>query len=154
MGQIEAIFIAGNKRDAVTGVAQAGMEAGKGIVGDRYHAQADRLLKAGKAVPDNHVTFIAGEELDEFLRKHDVDFSYGDFRRNIITRGIDLNGLVDKEFKVGNSLCKGIEWCEPCTTLAGMVHSAVLPDLVHKGGLRATVLESGSVKPGDSIEAV
>ena len=118
-GTIEEIYIAQSKRDAVQPVSSAILEAGRGIVGDRYHSKSEKLIDLGGVVPDNHVTLIAREELDVFLGKHESDLNYGDFRRNIITSGIDLNALVGKEFSVGAARCRGVELCEPCATLAG-----------------------------------
>ncbi len=150
-GKIEAIYIAQSRRDTVKQVGSAILEAGRGIVGDRYHANSKKLIDAGSVVPDNHVTLIAQEELDIFLGSHENDICYGDFRRNLITSGIDLNTLVGKEFSVGDAICRGIELCEPCATLARLVHPAVLPNLVHKAGLRAVIVKDGEIEVGGEI---
>ncbi len=150
-GTVEEIYIAPNKRDTVQRVSSAMLQAGRGIVGDRYHRKSEKLIDLGSVVPDNHVTLIAKEELDVFLGNHENDLCSGDFRRNIITSGIDLNALVGKEFSVGAALCRGVELCEPCAPLAGLVHSAVLPELVHKAGLRAVIVEDGEVEVGAGI---
>ncbi|MDD9889541.1 MAG: MOSC domain-containing protein [Gammaproteobacteria bacterium] len=154
MGSIEAIYIATEKRQPVQPLALASLEAGKGIVGDRYHQMAGNMLAKGKSAPLNHITFIAKEELDAFFKRHNTDLNYGDFRRNVITSGIDLNALVDKEFRVGSARCKGFELCEPCQTLSRTVYGAVLPELINRAGLRAIILEDGEIKPGDTIEKV
>ena len=151
MGKVEEIHIAPQTSSKVLQVDQARLEAGKGIVGDRYHEIAGILMSRNQTAPDNHLTLIAKEELDTFLTNHQSELKYGDFRRNIVTSGIDLNALVGKKFKVGESLCQGMELCEPCTTLARTVHSAVLPELVHRAGLRATILSDGNVEVGGSI---
>lgn len=152
MGKVERIFIVKQRRSAFTELKSAQLDAGKGIVGDRYHAQAEKLLSEGRAVPDNHISFIAKEELENFLSTHNSELGFGDFRRSVVTSGIDLNALVGKQFKVGDSLCFGNELCEPCAYLAATVHRAVLPGLVEKGGLRATILSSGSIVAGSLIE--
>lgn len=154
MGTIEYIYIASKKRQQVEHLDTATLEAGKGIVGDRYHLMSSNMLEKAKQAPDNHITFIAKEELDAFLKRHNANLSHGDFRRNIITSGIDLNNLVDKEFRAGAALCRGVELCEPCQILSRTVHAAVLPELVHRAGLRAVIIESGDVKSGDTIRAV
>jgi MOSC domain-containing protein YiiM len=152
MGLVEQIFIVKQRRSEVTELASAELEAGKGIVGDRYHAQAQKLISEGKSVPNNHISFIAKEELENFLSTQNSELGFGDFRRSVVTSGIDLNALVGKQFKVGDSLCFGDELCEPCAYLAATVHRAVLPGLVGKGGLRATILSSGSISAGSVIE--
>jgi len=152
VGKVESIYIATKKRQAVEALNLAKLEAGKGIVGDRYHQMSSNMLAKGKAAPLNHITLIAKEELDAFLKRHNTDLNYGDFRRNVITRGIDLNALVGKEFHVGSARCKGFELCEPCQTLSRTVYGAVLPELVHRAGLRAAILEDGELKPDDTIK--
>lgn len=151
MGQIEKIFIALESRGRVLEMEEAELEAGKGILGDRYHSKAEQLLGEGKSVPDNHISLVAKEELEAFLMTHDSDLGFGDFRRSIITSGIDLNSLVGKKFKVGDAVCYGSELCEPCAYLASSVHRAVLPGLVHKGGLRATVISGGTISSGSVV---
>lgn len=150
-GKVEAIYIAQNRRDVVKQVDSATLKAGRGIVGDRYYGNSEKLIDAGGVVPDNHVTLIAKEELDNFLSTHESNLNYGDFRRNIITSGIDLNALVGKEFSVGDAICRGTELCEPCAPLSRLVHPAVLSDLVHKAGLRAVIVKDGEVEVGGEI---
>jgi len=151
MATVNKIYIAADRKDPVVPIKEAFLERDKGIVGDRYYFNAEKALSEGKVPPDNQVTLIASEVLDDFLGKHDADLHYGDFRRSIVTSGIDLNALVGKEFTVGEARCKGVELCEPCAWLAKNVHQAVLPELLHKTGIRAVVLASGKIKPGSEI---
>ncbi len=152
LGQVEAIYITANKRGAPRQVQEASLEAGKGIVGDRYHSLATDLLARQQPVPDNHLTLVTAEALDTFLSANTSSMGYGDFRRNLITRGIDLNPLVGKEFLVGEVRCLGVELCEPCAIIARVAHPAVLPQLVHKAGLRANILSDGEINPGAHLE--
>lgn len=152
MGKVEAIYIASGKREPVQRVDSAELEAGRGIVGDRYHTLAGQYLAQGKEVPANHVSFVAAEELDAFMSRHDLDLDHGEFRRSIITSGIDLNQLEGKKFRVGTAVCYAEELCEPCSFLARTIHTAVLPELDAKAGLRCTVIQSGTIEPGASFE--
>jgi MOSC domain-containing protein YiiM len=151
MAAVENIYISLKKRGPVAEVDSATLEAGKGIVGDRYHTLAQQHLEQNSPVPENHVSFVAREELDTFLTENSSKLSYGDFRRSIVTSGIDLNALVGKQFKVGDAVCFGAELCEPCSFLAGSVHHAVLPGLINRGGLRATVIETGTITKGSQL---
>ncbi len=151
MAKVEHIFITPEKRGSMREVPSATLEAGKGIQGDRYHSLAEQHVAQDLNVPNNHVSFIAQEELDQFLRANSSDLSYRDFRRSIVTSGIDLNSLVGKKFSVGDALCYGFELCEPCSFLASSVHPAVLPGLVNRGGLRATVISTGSITQGSTL---
>jgi MOSC domain-containing protein YiiM len=104
-------------------------------------------------VPENHLSLIDKSVLDDFLANQakDSGLTYADFRRSLITSGIDLNALVDKEFMVGSARCRGVELCEPCAFLAATVHRGVLPGLVNRGGLRAIIIKSGSAEIGSTI---
>jgi MOSC domain-containing protein YiiM len=150
-GNVERIYIASSSRVAVTQVPSATLEAGKGIVGDRYHVKSAQLIATGNPTADHHLSLIAKEQLDDFLSNNNATIDYGDFRRSLITSGIDLNTLVEREFSIGDVVCRGIELCEPCAFLAATVHRAVLPELVHRAGLRAAIVTGGKIKTGDKI---
>lgn len=150
---VENIFITKTRREQPQETANAKLIAGQGIKGDRYHERALELLAAGDEVQANHITLISKEELDGFLERNSAAIDYADFRRNVLTSGIDLYGLIGKRFRLGSALCQGVEDCAPCAFLAATVHHAVLPDLQKKAGLRAIILEDGDLKVGDTITA-
>ncbi len=154
MARVEQIFIAEEVRGRVKELQQAYLEAGMGICGDRYYQAAQAAIACGETAGINQVTLIDKARLDEFLAEHESDLGYGEFRRSIITSGIELNDLVDKSFMVGDARLRGTELCEPCAWLKQNVHEAVLPDLVHKAGLRAIVESSASISPGAEIEVL
>jgi MOSC domain-containing protein YiiM len=154
MARVEQIFIAEEVRGPVKELQQAYLEAGMGIRGDRYYQAAQAAIACGETAGINQVTLIDKARLDEFLAEHDSDLGYGEFRRSIITSGIELNDLVDKSFMVGDARLRGTELCEPCAWLKQNVHEAVLPDLVHKAGLRAIVESSANISPGAEIEVL
>ena len=152
-GTLEHIYLVAEKRGETEAREKIELEAGLGIVGDRYHTYAKRCLATEDPVPENHLSLIDKSVLDDFLanRAKDSALTYADFRRNLITSGIDLNALVDKEFMVGSARCRGVELCEPCAFLAATVHRGVLPGLVNRGGLRAIIIKSGSAEIGSTI---
>jgi MOSC domain-containing protein YiiM len=76
-----------------------------------------------------------------------------DARRNVVTRGIDLNTLVGREFQIGTARCVGRRLCEPCSHLQRLTGAALLRPMVHRGGLRADILVSGDVHVGGRISA-
>ena len=132
-------------------VTTAELEAGKGIVGDRYHEEGGTFSKKLHGLPDKELTLIESEFIDAFNGEFDKSFGYGDFRRNVITRGIRLNDLVGKEFNIGKLRLRGIRLCEPCSHLASLLVPEVVPGLLHKAGLRAQVLEGGTLSVGDEL---
>ncbi len=120
-------------------------------MGDRYHTRSMEYLAAGDEVQSNHISLISKEELDAFLARNDANINYRDFRRNVLTSGVDLYTLIGKKFRLGSALCLGIEDCAPCAFLAATVHRSVLPELEKKAGLRAIILEDGDLNVGDTI---
>ena len=65
-----------------------------------------------------------------------------------------MNALVGKEFVVGSVRLRGVELCEPCMGVGkamateSVTPSAVIKYMVHRGGLRADVLTSGTIAAG------
>ena len=153
MGRIDYIYLAREKRQAVERVDKATLEAGKGMVGDRYYRLAEAHLKK-LPVMENHISLVEREALDKFLSAHSLTNDYGEFRRSIITSGVNLNALVGKRFELGSAQLFGVELCAPCAYLASIIHPAALPDLELSAGLRATVIRSGEIQLGDTLKAI
>ena len=60
-----------------------------------------------------------------------------DFRRNIITQDINLNGLIGKEFYIGNVKIKAHDLCRPCKYLQETLNQKnLVKELLLKAGLR------------------
>lgn len=151
-GKIIDIFIVEKRGGIPESKSSVAVEAGKGVVGDRYYSGTGTFSQKLAGNPKKEITFVASEEIDAFNAGQGLSLGYGELRRNVITQGIDLNGLVGKEFSVGGVRFKGIETCEPCSYLAKNVHEKVLPHLVNRAGLRAAVLSSGTLAVGDEFE--
>jgi MOSC domain-containing protein YiiM len=117
-----------------------------GLTGDRYSEAKNRRS------PDYQVTFIELENIEAFTQATGLPLSPDMPRRNIITRGIRLNGLCGKRFKVGRARFEGLELCEPCSLFAKRTHREVLQFFVGKGGLRARIVSGGEICVGDAIE--
>ena len=98
-------------------------------------------------MPGSALTLIEAEVCESF----DPPLEPSQHRRNVVTRGIDLNGLVGREFTIGEVRCRGMRLCEPCTVVQRHAGRPVLRALVHRGGLRADILADGEIRVGDSI---
>jgi MOSC domain-containing protein YiiM len=147
MGEVVAIYI-GPERQLPQPVDSVEAHAGKGLAGNRYY-WAD-----GRAPAGNALTLIAEEALAAFEDESGIALSAQESRRNVLTRGIDLNALVGKRFRVGEVECVGIELCEPCAHLASLTHREVLRGMVHRAGLNADILTGGKIAVGDSVLTV
>jgi MOSC domain-containing protein YiiM len=120
---------------------------GRGLEGDRNFFNGEGL----QPERDRELTLIATEGLDALAVEHGIELSAAESRRNVATRGIDLNRLEGKRFRVGDVECEGIELCEPCNHLQGLTKPGVLRGLVHRGGLRAAILTDGEIAVGDAV---
>ena len=151
-GSVEAIVVAPDAEAAMLAVRSATARAGRGLEGDRYAARRGTFTNVHGRGHD--LTLIEAEVL-EALGLPGGALAPEDARRNLVTRGIDLNALVGRRFRIGEVECLGQRLCEPCAHLerltARVGKPGVLRALIHKGGLRADVLTDGEVRVGSEI---
>jgi hypothetical protein len=143
-GFVEAIVIAADAEGPSVRVDRTLARAQRGLEGDRYHEQ--RGTFSGTLNRGHDLTLIDIDVLD------DLGLTPEQARRNVVTRGIDLNALVGQYFTVGGVECFGQRLCEPCAHLERLTPGTLRP-LVHKGGLRADVLTDGEIAVGDQVMA-
>ena len=146
-GRLEAINVAGSAGEPATALARVRALAGRGLEGDR-HVSGRGTFPSGPS--GSALTLIQSEVCDSF----DPPLHADEHRRNLVTRGIDLAALVGREFTVGGVRCRGARLCEPCTVVERYAGRPVLRALVHRGGLRADILEDGTLAVGDPVSAV
>jgi MOSC domain-containing protein YiiM len=151
-GQVAAIALAEQAEGPMRRVDRARAKAGRGLAGDRYAAKAGTFTPAVDTARGYDLTLIEAEVLDELALPDGGALGYADARRNVVTRGIDLNGLVGRRFRVGGVECVGQRLCEPCAHLERLTTRGVLRALIHRGGLRADVLTDGEIRVGDVVE--
>ena len=118
--------------------------ASKGIINDRYFKENNDK--------DIQITLIESENIDYVNEILLSNISYVDFRRNIITKGIKLNELVNKEFTIGNVKIRGHRLCDPCKYLQDKLQQKnLVKKLANKGGLRCEILSDGIISAKDNI---
>jgi len=120
----------------------ATLVAGKGIEGDRYFVGVGTFSPPTQD-PGHQVTLIESEEVEKFNREHGLEYSADQFRRNLITKGVPLDELVDVEFEVGETVLRGIRLCEPCAYLSGRTDRRLPKAMLHRAGLRAEIVSGG-----------
>lgn len=146
---VKAILITPAEREAISSVAEVTAHAGRGLEGDRYY---ETVGKHKPLEPKRQATLIESEAIDAVVRDYGLDMEAADARRNIVTQGIALNHLVGKRFKVGEATLRGVKLCEPCNLMQRMAGKPIKEPLKHRGGLRAEIVESGTIRLGDAIE--
>jgi MOSC domain-containing protein YiiM len=143
-GRVEAIWIAHSAGAPAERREEARALPGRGLEGDR-HVTGDGTFPSG--VPGSALTLIEREVCASFS----PPLAPGEHRRNVVTAGIDLNALVGREFAIGDVRCRGMRLCEPCTVIERYASRPVLRPLVHRGGLRADILDDGVIRVGDPV---
>ena len=148
-GMIVSIHIAPSAAGPMVSVEQVRAVAGQGLEGDRYFNRTGTYSK--KSAPDREVTLIEVEAIEALAREYKIALEPGAARRNIVTRGVPLNHVVGRKFRVGEVTLLGVRLCEPCSHLERLSHPGVREALIHRGGLRAQILTDGTIRVGDSI---
>jgi len=124
--------------DAIAPVGSVAAQAGKGLKGDR------KFFEHG-AEPGRTLTLIEAEVLE------DVGLSGPQSRRQVVVRGVRLNDLVGRRFKLGEVECVGVKLCHPCAHLQSLTRQGIIKDLMHRGGLNADILTDGQISVGDPL---
>jgi MOSC domain-containing protein YiiM len=140
---VEGIYVSEKARRLPVSVDSARLVAGQGLEGDRYFLGKGSFSHwhgTGRAL-----TLVEAEALE------DVGLSFAAARRNVVTRGVDLNALVGVRFRVGEVECLGRRLCEPCRHLERLEGDGLMRSLAGRGGLRADVLGEGLVTVGDPV---
>jgi MOSC domain len=150
-GTVEVIALAAEKEGPMRVVTSAKAVEHRGLVGDRYERGEGTFSDPRGRGYD--LTLVEAEALEE-LSSGGVELVPAEARRNLVVRGIALDDLIGRRFRVGNVECFGQRRCEPCAHLERLTRPGVLRGLVHRGGLRADVLSSGEIHTGDSVEAL
>jgi hypothetical protein len=141
--KIEQIGIAPGEGQPLELRPEVELVAGVGIAGDRY-AVGDGTWSDPKYA-DKQLTFVEAEVAER------VGFPAEAFRRNVVTRGIVLEELIGKTFRIGDTRIRGVRPCDPCAYLEGLLRPGLVRDMVGKGGLRAEILVGGAIHVGDTI---
>ncbi len=120
--------------------------AGSGLRGDRFFDYK----------PDykGQITFFSAELYEELcatlLEPSALRPDPSVFRRNVITRGIDLNTLIGKQFTFQGVTFEGTAECSPCYWMDQAFAPGTEAALKGRGGLRAKILTDGVLRIGNA----
>src|SRR5438309_1648694 len=111
MAAVEGIYISAQAEGQTRPVDSVRAVAGQGLEGDRYFAGGGTFFEERK--PGQDLTLIEAEAIEAMAHEDGVELAPGDARRNVVTRGIGLNELVGRRFRVGKVECLGNRLCDP-----------------------------------------
>lgn len=113
--------------------------AGRGIAGDRFFDFKENYK--------GQITFFSAEVFDEVCGELGVSGKCpGVTRRNVITRGADLNALIGKRFAVQSVEFEGVSECAPCYWMDQAISPGAEIAMQGRGGLRARILTDGTLR--------
>src|SRR4051794_6442248 len=137
-GRVEAIRIA-PEHEQLPELVDSIDVTGEGLPGDRYFGRGD-------------ITLVEQEALDALRDDTGIELSHAEIRRQVLTTGVRLNDLLNKRFRVGGVEAVGLEWCEPCNHIQSLTYPGVLKGMVHRAGLRAEIVQAGTISFGDEVD--
>ena len=144
MSEVYKLGISENNNKPINEVRSIDVLANQGVVGDRHFKEFND--------PYNQISLIESENIDHYNIKYGLNIPYIDFRRNIVTKGIQLNDLVGKKILVGNVKLEGVDLCRPCRHLSEVLgQENIIKEFLRGGGLRCQILTSSSIKINDKI---
>jgi MOSC domain-containing protein YiiM len=138
---VVAIHLGAPRNPVLWAVESVTAVAGKGLEGDRH-------FDPSGAPPGGALTLVEEEVVDQ------VGLAPGGTRRQLTVRGVRLNRLIGKRFRVGEVECYGVALCEPCRHLEELTRPGIIKDLVHLAGINADILTDGTISVGDKIIAM
>ena len=145
MGKVAGIYIAAARGAAVEALDEVRAVPKQGLEGDRH-------FKEQPVRSRREITLVEIEAIEALARDHEITIAAGDTRRQIVTRGISLNDLVGKRFRVGEVECRGTILCHPCQHLEELTVPGVREGLTERGGLCAQILTEGTIRLGDEVQ--
>ncbi|HET7044165.1 MAG TPA: MOSC domain-containing protein [Gaiellaceae bacterium] len=143
-GSVAGLLVTPRAEAPLVRIERAVALAGRGLEGDRYSTGGGTFSGPGRGY---ELTLVQAEALEE------VGLSWEEARRNVVTRGVELNALVGRRFRVGAVECVGRRLAEPCAHLEKLTRPGLLRPLVHHAGLRADILVGGAIALGDEVAA-
>jgi MOSC domain-containing protein YiiM len=148
-GELLHICIAEQAGVEMEELETANLIANVGIEGDRYSIA--KGYYSYKPHADRQVTLIEFETLDALRRDHKIDLAPIESRRNLTTRGVPLNHLVGRHFRVGDVVLYGGRLNVPCKYLEELLDEPVFAPLINRSGLNCRIIEGGTIRRGDRI---
>ena len=145
MSKVFKLGITSDNNKKIQEVESINVLANKGIVGDRHFDDYND--------PYCQLSLIESENIDYYNTKYGLNIPYIDFRRNVITKGIQLNDLIGKKILVGKVELEGVDLCRPCRHLSEVLNQDnIIKEFLRRGGLRCQILSSSNIEVGDKIK--
>jgi MOSC domain-containing protein YiiM len=141
MGEVVSIHIARQRHGAAEGVSRATVQTNFGLLGD-WRSRRNR---------SGQLTLIEAEALTEVEQILGTSVPLGTSRRQIVVRGINLNDLIGRRLRVGETHVFIETPCDPCSRMEATIGAGARNALEGRGGVRCFVLAGGEIAVGDAV---
>lgn len=74
-----------------------------------------------------------------------------DLRRNIVASGVNLLGLRNRQFQIGEAILEGTGLCAPCSRMEEVFGEGGYSAVRGHGGITAKIIQPGKVEIGDKL---
>lgn len=147
MSEVYKLGISIKNNQPINEVNSIDVISNQGVVGDRHLKEFND--------PYNQLSLIEAENIDYYNLKYQLNIPYKDFRRNIVTKGIKLNELINRKLMIGDAEVEGVDLCRPCRHLTEVLNQDnILKEFLRRGGLRCQILNSCTINVGDKISVL
>lgn len=144
-GKVEWIGLRPARDVAMVPVEATEAVAGAGLVGDRYKGGSGK----------RGITLIQAEHLLAVAAlAQRPDLAPALLRRNVVVSGIPLVALKQRRFRIGDAVFEGTEECDPCSRMEDALGPGGYNAMRGHGGLCARIVEGGTFRLGDAVEAL
>ncbi|WP_228281599.1 MOSC domain-containing protein [Rubrobacter marinus] len=150
-GFVEGIYVASRAGARAERVGEARALVGRGLEGDRYAEGAGHWSRFGRSC---EVTLVEAEDLEAMEREAGVRVMGGEHRRNVVLRGLGLDGVRRKKFRIGEAVFEYQKPCSICRYVERLTEPGMTEALKGRGGICARVVEEGEIREGDPVSVM
>lgn len=147
VARVARIFIGPEESGPIQEVEEVEAIAGKGLRGDRYFDDGNEVHD-----PTLEVTLFSAEGLEAGRVESGLDIAAEEMRRNLMTEGVALSDLLGRRFSAGEVVFEGLEYNPPCAHLQRLAGKPLLKPMIENGGIRARIVQGGTIRAGDEIQ--
>lgn len=148
-GRVDALHLAARSFLPMRPMSPLNLIAGLGVEGDRY--ATGEGFYSDRPEEGRQVTLFEAETLEALNRDHGVELTASDHRRNITTRGVPLNHLVGRKFRIGTAVLEGTRLSTPCRHIEQITGKEIFNLLLNRSGLHARILTGATIEVGDKV---
>lgn len=144
MARVTAIHIAAASGSLLSHVPRVAAHAGHGLVGDRNYGAGD----------GRQITIVSEAELGDAALELGHSIEAGATRRNVTVSDVRLPRDLGARIRLGDVVVEVVRDCSPCELMEETVGPGARRALIGRAGVRANIVEGGTLAVGDEVTLV